>query len=86
MTYGSPRWQAGQEKLPARQAAWPVTSARTQVMSVEDFLGRDTEYLGWVVAHTDGCMINIGRVLRGYAWLQHTASQSWTSYDVSAFR
>ena len=30
-------------------------------MSVEEFQDRDAEYLGWVAAHPDGYVINIGR-------------------------
>jgi hypothetical protein len=40
-----------------------------RVMSVEEFRDRDADYLGWVAAHRDGHVINIGRSGRGYARL-----------------
>jgi hypothetical protein len=38
-------------------------------MSVEEFRDRDADYLGWVAAHRDGYVINIGRSGQGYARL-----------------
>ena len=33
-------------------------------MSIEEFRDRDADYLGWVAAHRDGYVINIGRSVR----------------------
>ncbi len=38
-------------------------------MSVKEFPDRDADHLGWVAAHRDGYVINIGRSGRGYARL-----------------
>ena len=38
-------------------------------MSVEEFRDRDADYMGWVTAHRDGYVINVGRSGRGYARL-----------------
>ena len=48
-------------------------------MSVEEFQDRDAEYLGWVAAHPDGYVINIGRSRRGYARLHRAACGTITS-------
>jgi hypothetical protein len=48
-------------------------------MSVEEFQDRDAEYLGWVAAHPDGYVINIGRGRRGYARLHRAACGTITS-------
>ena len=48
-------------------------------MSVEEFQDRDAEYLGWVAAHPDGYVINIGHSRRGYARLHRAACGTITS-------
>jgi hypothetical protein len=48
-------------------------------MSVEEFRERDTDYLGWVAAHPDGYVINIGRSGRGYARLHRATCGTITS-------
>jgi len=50
-----------------------------RVMSVEEFQDRDADYLGWVAAHPDGYMINIGRGRRGYARLHRATCGTITS-------
>jgi hypothetical protein len=57
----------------------PVTSARMRVMSIEEFRDRDSDYLGWVAAHPDGYVINIGRSRRGYARLHRATCGTITS-------
>ena len=44
-------------------------AAKMRAMSVEEFRDRDAEHLGWVAAHRDGYVINIGRSEQGYARL-----------------
>ncbi len=48
-------------------------------MSVEEFQDRDADYLGWVAAHLDGYVINIGRSRRGYARLHRATCGTITS-------
>jgi len=48
-------------------------------MSIEEFRDRDAEYLGWVAAHPDGYVINIGRSRRGYARLHRATCGTITS-------
>jgi hypothetical protein len=50
-----------------------------RVMSVEEFRDSDADYLGWVAAHRDGYVINIGRSQRGYARLHRAACGTITS-------
>jgi hypothetical protein len=50
-----------------------------RVMSIEEFRDRDAEYLGWVAAHPDGYVINIGRSQRGYVRLLCAACGTITS-------
>jgi len=50
-----------------------------RVMSVEEFRDRDVDYLGWVAAHPDGYVINIGRSRRGYARLHRATCGTITS-------
>jgi len=57
----------------------PVTSARMRVMSIEEFRDRDSDYLGWVAAHPDGYVINIGRSRRGYARVHRATCGTITS-------
>jgi hypothetical protein len=54
-------------------------SARMPVMSVEEFRDRDADYLGWVAAHRDGYVMNIGRSRRGYARLHRAICGTITS-------
>jgi hypothetical protein len=56
---------------------------RMRVMSVEEFRDRDADYLGWVAAHRDGYVINIGRSGRGYARLHRVTCGTITSRPLS---
>ena len=49
------------------------------MVSVEGFRDRDADYLGWVAAHRDGYVINIGRSGRGYARLHRATCGTITS-------
>jgi hypothetical protein len=49
------------------------------MMSVEEFRDSDTAYLGWVAAHRDGFVLNIGRSGRGYARLHRATCGTITS-------
>ena len=48
-------------------------------MSIEEFRDRDADYLGWVAAHRDGYVINIGRSGRGYVRLHRATCGTITS-------
>ena len=48
-------------------------------MSVEEFRDSDADYLGWVAAHRDGYVINIGRSGQGYARLHRATCGTITS-------
>ena len=48
-------------------------------MSVEEFRDRDADYLGWVAAHREGYVINIGRSGQGYARLHRATCGTITS-------
>jgi len=48
-------------------------------MSVEEFRDRDADYLGWVAAHRDAYVINIGRSGPGYARLHRVTCGTITS-------
>ena len=48
-------------------------------MSVEEFQDRDADYLGWVAAHPDGYVINIGRSRRGCARVHRATCGTITS-------
>ena len=56
-----------------------MLAARMRVMSVEEFRDRDADYLGWMAAHRDGYVINIGRSGRGYARLHRATCGTITS-------
>jgi hypothetical protein len=49
------------------------------VMSIAEFRDSDSDYLGWVAAHGDGYVVNIGRSGRGYARLHRAGCPTITS-------
>src|SRR5260370_31002055 len=54
-------------------------AARIRVMSVEEFQGKDADYLAWVAAHRDGYVINVGRGGQGSARLHRATCGTITS-------
>lgn len=80
-----------QQVLADPDAAWPIFvrpdlrpvadghSPTAASGGVEEFRDRDRDYLGWVVAHAGGYVINTGRSGHGYARLHRAACATITS-------